>query len=105
MKVTARAITRSLALVVITVASVMLAVTPAVAAGPASAPLSQAGSVTPSGTVGYDMSTTLPSIGMSGCMICHGDKSFELVNDKNGKSRNLYLDHALVLDYAHRNVL
>lgn len=50
----------------------------------------------------YDLSLTLPSYGVSGCMVCHGDPN--LVRVKAGKVVSYFMDQKLIDKSAHAKV-
>ena len=54
------------------------------------------------GIAGYDLSLTLPSYGVSGCMVCHGDPN--LVRVKAGKLVSYYMDQKQIDHSAHARV-
>jgi hypothetical protein len=50
----------------------------------------------------YDLTWTLPTIGQSGCLVCHDDK--DLVRIKNGVTVSLYVNTDVLQASAHKNV-
>jgi hypothetical protein len=69
----------------------------------AQAPKPQKRLVIPKAAQGaYDMSLTLPSYGLSGCMVCHSDPN--LVRIKAGKLVSYYIDQKAVEHSAHARV-
>ncbi len=51
----------------------------------------------------YDLSFTLPTAGMSGCTVCHGDPN--LVRATAVSTETLYVDEALLAESAHGSTL
>lgn len=56
-------------------------------------------SIAPSGTAPYPMDFTLPSLGKSGCMVCHGDRN--LIRIKGNEYISFYIPEYVITNSAH----
>jgi hypothetical protein len=70
---------------------------------PASMPLSFGASVSPSGTLPFDMGRTISMIPYSSCQVCHGDPG--LLRLVNGKVVSYYVNPEDAAGTAHRGIL
>lgn len=50
----------------------------------------------------YDLDFTLPTVGKSGCLVCHEDRN--LVRVKDGETRSMYVDVNMLKTSAHASV-
>lgn len=97
----------------VAIAATLVVACPAFGAQGSSSASSTSQSATPSanatrsayatGTGGYNMDFALPTLGKSGCMVCHGDRN--LIRIVGDQYVSFYIDEAQLRDSAHVKII